>query len=121
MEHPTDLYCQLLDSPAMTYEAKRQLMNAYHLLEDGEYSFHIGEQKFTVGQIPAGEFKNKWVWSTDTSESLPFASPLEAEKDAARYVAQQAQDERDQAEEADQTRLYGSDREQVNREYYATR
>ncbi len=102
-----DLYRDLLNSPVMAFAAKDQMMNAVHLIQDGEYTITVAGQSFNIGQIPHGQFKDKWVWSTETSESLPFASPLEAEKDAARYVAQQAQDECDEAEETKQVRLYG--------------
>lgn len=77
--------------------------------------------RFTIGQIPHGEHKDKWVWATPTDESDVFETAAQAQQDAMRYVREQQSGEHERVElEADERR-FGSYEQQVEAEWKAGR
>jgi hypothetical protein len=73
-------------SKGIPADGEKQLFAA---LNKTYIEFTLNGIHFEVGQIPDGEFKDKWVWSTEEDESQPFDNAVEAQQDAIRYVREQ--------------------------------
>lgn len=70
--------------------------------------FTVNGYRFSIGQIPYGEHKGKWVWSTTQNESEPFEEAWQAQSDALRYVRQVRDDEEAAIRDAAEAAQYGT-------------
>ena len=55
-----------------------------------EIECNINGQDFTIGEIPCGEYKGKFCWSTSADEGQPCDTAVEAQADAMQHVRQAA-------------------------------
>lgn len=70
--------------------------------------FTVNGYRFSIGQIPSGEFEGKWVWSTTRDESAPFDEAWMAQADAIRYVKQVQNDDEEAIGDAAEVERYGT-------------